>query len=328
MAILTLPHHSLCRRDERDVGSGAVHNIKIARRFTVHRLRPQQPQPTETMVSTLGRGSRFGDAFDRAREALWWPTVASSATPLPSPRWWSDKTPVEWMCGGTVPSDVRRPPPDQHPRMGSRTQVHVRIDPSTGTADDGMLFLHDVIETLEHAGEWAVRVGVALPEAASPTIARLGSDSRIAWVESVPPEVFELPAAIRSGFQANPTRRMRVMLATPARFEKCGWLPDSFDAVDDKGEVAFRGALPGIDGRLTLRAAFVGRPQHVSGWDVAAGAAKPTDRLAPPGSAYFLERTEGGAFTIWEIEALWKNAIGASIELGYGQLLPGLWPHY
>ena len=147
-----------------------------------------RPRSSFVTVTTLGRKV---DAADDAREALWWPTVGDAAKPLPRPRWWREDQFVAWLAG---PSG--KPAPET-PKWGRaplrRVQVRVGIDEKTFTAADSVLFSHDVIETMdrldkpEQAAEWAIGAEVGLPDefkdGLDAGLVRLGSDSRLAYVE-------------------------------------------------------------------------------------------------------------------------------------------------
>lgn len=210
---------------------------------SVLRLKPKAP-----MTPTLGRAApkegRHG--YAKAREALCVAqNVDTKAKPLGPPRWWDDATLLDWLSGRCIKADPGRAPWEQYPRMASRLQVHVGIRPDTLTGDDGILFAHDVIETLERStpgpgagkrevAEWAIGAEVTWPVPALPDathrMARPGSDSRIAWIEPVQDEhLFNIPPLLQKAF-ASPSQGLRLMAATPACF-KGGWLPDGFEPV-------------------------------------------------------------------------------------------------
>jgi CRISPR-associated protein Cmr3 len=113
---------------------------------------------------------------------------------------------------------------------------------------------------------------------------------------------------------------LRVVAVTPLCFAK-GWLPDGFAAHGNE----YRGRLPELDAELVLRAAFVPRPIHVSGWDMAAGKPKPTSRMVAPGAVYFFERVDGRPFGESEARALWLAAVGRRTGEGFGRLAAGFW---
>ncbi len=269
-------------------------------RADVHRLNPEQPS-----APTLGRDD------DDAREALWRPALDDAQKPLAAPRWWSHAAFASWLAG--------KPVPQRGETLGltRRVQARVGIRPEELTADDGVLFSHDVVETLDHDGEWALGVEVKLPASELPKVATLGSDSRLARVESLPAALFEPPAPVVEAFRAT-SRGLRLVATSPLFFEK-GWLPDGF--VNINGE--YRGQLAGLN--VILRAAFAPRPIHVSGWDMAKGEPKPTARMVAPGAVYFFERADGGAFGEAEARSLWLAALGGRVNEGFGRVVPGVW---
>ena len=115
-------------------------------RADVHRLDPVQP-----IAPTLGRDD------DDAREALWRPVPDDAHKPLAAPRWWSSEDFISWLAGKSV--RVR----GESLGTTRRIQVHVGIRPEELSSDDGVLFSHDFVETLDRTGEWALGVEVVLP---------------------------------------------------------------------------------------------------------------------------------------------------------------------
>ena len=270
----------------------------------VHRLNPELPD-----VPTAGRDE------DPAREALWRPRLPEAGKPLVPPRWWSSEAFVAWLAGQPVPARDR----DDAPAMARRVQVHVDIRPEEVTADEGVLFSHGAIETLERNGEWAVGAEVALPDGALPSLATLGSDARLARVEPLPAALFEPVAPLLEAFQS-PTKGLRVVAVTPLCFQR-GWLPGGLEVKDG----TYRGRVPGLDHDVVVRAAFVPRPIHVSGWAMAARAPKPTSRMVAPGAVYFFERTDGQPFAEADARLLWLAALGGRTEEGFGRVVAGVW---
>jgi CRISPR-associated protein Cmr3 len=272
----------------------------------VHRLDPQPPS-----APTLGRDD------DAAREGLWRPVLDHATKPRAAPRWWSSEDFTCWLAGKSV--SIR----DAALTVSRRIQVRVGIRTDELTSDDGALFSHDVVETLDIGAEWALGVEVALPAGGRPNVATLGSDSRLARIEPLLKEVFEPPMRVREAFRAS-SQGLRVTAVTPLCFAK-GWLPDGLS--ESGGE--YQGRLAGLDHDVVLRAAFVSRPIHVSGWDMAAdhgrGSPKPTSRMVPPGAVYFFERVDGRPFGETEAESLWLKALGTRTEEGFGRVVPGVW---
>ncbi|MCS6914086.1 MAG: type III-B CRISPR module-associated Cmr3 family protein [Myxococcales bacterium] len=270
----------------------------------VYRLTPQP-----SAVPTLGRDD------DEAREALWRPQLEERGKPLPPPRWWNSEDFVAWLAGRPV--DVRA----REQVLGTvwRVQVHVGILPEQLTADEGVLFAHDVLETLERGAEWAIGAEVTLADGALSGVATVGADARLAWIEPLPAELFAPPAPLLAAFN-RPSQGLRIVAVTPLCCDK-GWVPDGFAANGNQ----YTGRLPGVDAELVLRAAFVPRPIHVSGWDMAAGTPKPTSRMVAPGSVYFFERTDGKPFGEADARSLWLAVLGRRTDEGFGRIVPGTW---
>jgi CRISPR-associated protein Cmr3 len=299
------------------------------------------PKPRSSSVATLGR--EVDIASDEAREALWWPTVGDAAKPLPRPRWWSEDEFVAWVA------DPKGKPAPETPDWGRaplrRVQVHVGIDEETFTAAESVLFSHDVIETqdrhdpCERAAEWAIGAEVKVPDGFGAGLVRLGSDSRLAYVEKLPENVFKPPPNLLNAFDngGKGRRGLRLIVVTPVKFEQ-GWLPSGFKVQDSE----FRGQVRNLLGELCLRAAYVPRPLHVSGWNMVGGgssknrirngtklpkggAPKETSRLVPPGAVYFFERVDGSPFGRDDADKLWLSAHGARTDEGFGRVVPGIW---
>lgn len=264
-------------------------------------------EPVEPLTPTLGRDD------DGAREALWRPTLDDPSKPLGAPRWWSSEDLISWLVGESV--RIR----DDAVKVTRRAQVHVGIRPEELTSDENVLFSHDVVETLDRSEEWAIGVEVGLPGGALPGVATLGSDARLARIESLSPSLFDPPARVLEAFRSW-SPGLRLVAISPLCFEK-GWLPDGF--IENRG--AYYGRLNGLDHEVVLRAAFVPRPLHVSGWDMAKREPKPTSRMVAPGAVYFFERADGKPFSEAEAKSLWLAALGTRTGEGFGRVVPGVW---
>lgn len=276
-------------------------------RQDVVRLDPRAPR-----LPTLGIDD------DEAREALWVATVDDASKPLRPPRWWTEDAMVAWLSGASVAASEAG-----SLRTHRRVQAHVGIRPETLTADEGVLFAHDVVETLELDAEWAVGVEMQSEKLAKLTLATIGSDSRIARIEGLPASLFEPPQSLVDAFQKG-SPGLRLVVVTPAEFAD-GWRPGGFAP---KGR-EIRGWLPAVGAEVILRAAMVPRPLHVSGWNIAAnngrGAPKKTSRMVPPGAVYFFERADGRPFSSEDAERLWLSAMGDRTNEGFGRVVPGTW---
>ncbi|MCP4422792.1 MAG: CRISPR-associated protein Cmr3 [Chloroflexi bacterium] len=209
-------------------------------------------------------------------------------------------------------------------------RVHVAIDPKTQTGIDGSLFatsgltfshkprsqtdeaattLHDVKRlALVTAVEYLN--GLDIAEQPAP----LGGERRImhwrkssvAW-EGAPPAIIADEIA-QTGY-------CRLVLLTPAYFT-AGWQPDWLLQSQ-------HGVQP------ELKAAVLGKPQTISGWDFEKGQPKETRRLVPAGSVYFLHlKGEDKDIRQW-IDAIWLQNISDKKEnrlAGFGLAALGIWP--
>lgn len=298
--------HGAAWKPEHAVWPTPLDAILFEGKPAIERLDPRKPA-----LPTLGRDD------DEAREALWTPVPGSAEKPVKLPLWWGHAEMAAWLAC----KEVNAPGKDAL-RLERRLQVHVGIQSEELTAEESALYSHDILETVEFGAEWAIGVEAALPDGVLPATATLGSDARPARIESLPEAVFAPPTDVLQAFQQG-SRGLRLVLVTPACFSG-GWLPDILTSQGKE----YRGELLGT-GTVILRAAFVPRPMHISGWDMAAkggrGAPKATARMAPPGAVYFFERADGKDFTEAEAKALWLAALGGRTEEGFGLVVPGVW---
>lgn len=270
--------------------------------------------PVKVAVPTLGRDET------PAREALWRPALTDPRKPDPRPSWWPEEVFVDWLA---KPADRRkREERDKGFRPEQRFQVHVGIDPSTGAAKEQILFAHEVIEALdEERMEWMLACEVhGWKDPPSSLIASLGGDRRPARMRIAEEDLLQAPDRLQDAFDQEKPHGVRLVTVTPMASAE-GWLPQELAEQGNE----YRGQLPGIAEPVLLRAAFVGRPQHVSGWDMAEDAPKRTVRLVPPGSVYHLVKVSGSPFTGSEARPLWLAALGQKTEEGFGRVVPGLW---
>ncbi len=282
----------------------------------------------------------LGPLGDEGAKALDWPRIDVSKAAGP-PRWWTNRMFVNWCLCKPVQYNARERHRLEPPR---RTQAHVGIDPKTRASQRSILFSHDVIEPFARSSEeWGIAVQGSIPRGLE-TPLTLGGDRRLCDVDPIETDAFEAPAQLLDALHG--ARRLRLIAATPGQFAQ-GWLPDAFLWID--GE--YRGSLDGVAGDLRLVSAFVPRAEHVSGWEMvpaqslrrngSRGQPKPTVRLVPPGSVYFVEKTEERTFTRDEIQSLWLARLSSSpdsggtlntercqqaADEGYGCVVPALWP--
>jgi CRISPR-associated protein Cmr3 len=210
-------------------------------------------------------------------------------------------------------------------------RMHVAMESDRRVAREGALFSTIGLEFTTHALvpathfaalSQARRLALWLDVEEHPTyqiteeLASMGGERRlVTWRKSgldlktgnAPPG--ELCARIKEA------RACRLVLLTPACFQQ-GYLPAL-------AQWTYGGVKP------ELRAALVQRPQVVSGWDLAAGKAKPTRRLAPAGSVYFLTfpSADSQAITGW-VEHFWMSCVSDEEQArkdGFGLAVLGTW---
>jgi len=252
--------------------------------------------------------------------------AAGLAKPLPMPRFWSDASFIAWLCGKA---------PERHaiehtPQPGVRTQTHVCINRETGTADEGKLFSGGVVEPHTRGSDgnllqWSFAavshtLGGLRAGRLDGRVVRLGADGRTAVCQLLPESLFAIPADLEQAFTAG-SRGMRLVLVGPASFDS-GWRPASLAVRNGR----FIGRFAGLDD-VVVHGACVGRPEHVSGWDVANGSPKSTRRLAPAGSVYFLSKRSGEPFSAADARAVWLASVGEPIHRPdrLGAVVPGIW---
>jgi len=207
--------------------------------------------------------------------------------------------------------------------LPSDVRTHVSIQPGSGTAEEGALFqtagltfvhvLRDrTFSTLGETAELALIVQTDADHL-KPGIDFLGGERRLVEWQAFSGSLPTCPDGVHEAIRR--TRRGRLILATPAEFEQ-GFLP-TWICNHSSG--------------VTLRivGAAVGRPMYVSGWDYEKRAPKPTRRLAPAGSVYFFEITDGGEAVIERfIEETWLSPISDDEKNrldGFGVALLGTW---
>jgi CRISPR-associated protein Cmr3 len=297
------------------------------RNGVVQRLDPSRPDKAKTLVLST-------DSEAVAIEALWHPRLAGADEKPDSPvAWWPEEAFVDWLCGRDVLRTASRsvPPPP------TRVQTHVSIG-SGGGAVDGGLFTATVIEPVSRVSEggalsrwptWSLAaIGTGFdPRVVQGRTVRLGGDGLFATCAPLPDSFAAAPPGLLEAFRPG-SRGLRLVLVGDASFA-AGWRPGFLEPREGR----FVGEVAGV-GAVVLRAACVGRPVVVSGWAMAGrrtdgrrGMPKPSRRLAPAGSVFFLEKVSGEPFTAGEAESLWLRSVGESVHGTdpVGAVVPGVW---
>lgn len=218
-------------------------------------------------------------------------------------------------------------------RIERELRSHLALEPGERVGMDGFLFETDGLRFLAAvpgAGKLAVRrlaLGLRTPGgqigertlALTRELAPLGGERRLArWRPATGAPWPTLPPGIRERVIAE--RRARIVLLTPGEFS-AGSLPGWSG-----------GPIPGLSAdaarvTATVSAACVPRAEVVSGWELRRGQAKPSRRLAPAGSVYWVELGETGDPGAW-CDALWLRPVSDDDQArrdGYGLSAIGVW---
>lgn len=229
-----------------------------------------------------------------------------------APRYWRKKKFCDWLSN---PHDQPFVSLDElgHSGPTPESRVHVGINPDTQAAIDGVLYQTSGFEFTRNVEGKPSRLALAVLSSADvPSgVAPLGGEQRLShWRESTA-SFLNCPDEVRAAIKQ--AKACRVVLLTPAHFT-AGFRPDWLLQSQ-------HGVTP------QLSAAAVNRPQVVSGWDYEKREPKPTRRLAPAGSVYFLKLNGDGDLDQW-IDAIWMNCISdeAQDQLdGFGLAALGAW---
>jgi CRISPR-associated protein Cmr3 len=217
-----------------------------------------------------------------------------------APRFWRKEHFLKWLENPQDQLIAINEPGHSGPTAESR--VHVGINPDTQAAIDGALYQTSGLEFTHKLNEKPLRLALAVMTSVDlPTgFAPLGGEQRLShWRASSQAFPDACPAGIRNAIKQN--NACRVVLLTPAHFA-AGFRPDWLLQ-----------SRHGISPQLI--AAAVGRPQVVSGWDYELRRPKPTRRLAPAGSVYFLKLDDSGDIDQW-IDTIWMNCVSDDDEGG------------
>jgi CRISPR-associated protein Cmr3 len=159
------------------------------------------------------------------------------------------------------------------------SRMHVSMNPETGTAIFGALFRTSGLEFIHLRPELDEKKMIKNAKALSllietdadlkPGIGFLGGERRVVQWEKAKCSIPHCPQEIRDSIDSNKT--CRLILLTPAIFDK-GFLPTWL-------QKEFAISITGV---------VLPRYQVTSGWDYEKGKPKPTRRLVPAGSVYYL----------------------------------------
>ena len=293
---------------------------------SIHQIQPYDEQ-NGTLVRFVPATLPPGAAVDRDDSLLTQDGTddKNKAHPL-APQFWAWEDFERWLVGekpdalNLMSNGIRS--------LETSTRMHVKIKSATQTAEEGFLYQTRGLEfttkdrrRLLLAGDVEVEHAdgkVPLFAHFTGGLAPLGGERRLMhWNKQ---ESWHLPEAPSTLFeQIGSKRGCRIILLTPAFFTE-GYRPS---------------VLPSNDSlHPELVASAISRAQVVSGWDMAAnswqGAPKPTRRLAPAGSVYFVKFADSddpSAIAQWAHD-LWMTCIseeGQSWRDGFGLAVLGVW---
>lgn len=245
-------------------------------------------------------------------------TKPTGQKPYPeAPRFWRWDHFERWLTDPLAQQQLAAKDLGHHgPQPEQR--MHVRLEPESGTGMEGFLFLTSGLEffhaTSQPATLAVTRLGLAVETEATIAagIAPLGGERRLmAWRQadtSWPQALPSLKEEIAS------TGACRLVLLTPGYFTegyRPGWLEQPHQGVTS-----------------TLEAVALPRPQVVSGWDFENNKPKPTRRLAPAGTVYFLKLAGSTTDIEQWVEEWWMTCVSDDDELasaGFGLAALGTW---
>ena len=263
----------------------------------------RQLVPRGTLPSGVLADSGLG-----ALESIGFSAEASKNKATAGPEWWSWGELEQWL---TNPAPLKEYSKGYEgddafvSRLPREVRTHVAIGEGTLTAKDGALFVTEALRL--RVGDVDYRFAFACDEPAGVPALRsglvmLGGERRPTYLApferaSLP----ECPKAISDGTG----ERIRVILTTPCPFAG--------------------GAVPKEIAGAKVEAACVGRPQVVSGWDFAKNTPKPTRRLAPAGSVYWVRLPANQSRAEW-LACVWFKSVAESEQDqrdGYGVAIVG-----
>lgn len=264
----------------------------------IDRVRLRRLEPLETEV--------ISDLSITTVSAAQWSTIGMVSTDRikdktlsTAPRYWYWQHVEKWLLTPADNDEIDLKALGHNgPEKESRT--HVGIRPDTLTGEDGRLFQTRGLEfqrKLDNRGQSEVRsLALALETDADMDdgVGVLGGEQRLVrWHRHTTQMLPTCPPTLCQSIAQS--KRCRLMLLTPALFRN-GFIPTDF--LSENTSVT-----------VTLAGAALTRAQTVSGWDYGLRSAKPTRRLVPAGSVYFL-KLQGDTTQIehW-VKQLWMHCI-------------------
>jgi CRISPR-associated protein Cmr3 len=255
-------------------------------RLIVRRLVPHPSWPSGARMDSLGQ-----------QELL--PIAAAGKEkpekPFPdAPAYWRDKNMLSWLMKADKNDVSYSLGALGIAQLPTEARMHVSIAPGERVGLDGQLFQTKGLRFVQNEqpkGEpmkWGNVRQLAISIRAEgtlvhdktielrPELAPIGGERRLARWQRASKEWPKCPEEVIAAVKKSKTAR--IVLVTPAVFKK-GALPE------------WSGNPWPVGGNViaTVKGACVGRPEVVSGWDLAKNEPKISRRLAPAGSVYFVQ---------------------------------------
>lgn len=261
--------------------------------------------------------------------ALVAPLRLTKQKPLPKPpAFWRWQAYQDWLSAPATREDVALNTLGHHGPV-RESRMHVSVEAGSQTAQDGALFQTSGLEFInmlnsDHTASLPLSdvrpLALVLETSAElkSGLGFLGGERRTAHWRLSPAQLPSCPPAVRQAIVTS--KHCRLILATPAVFTD-GFRPD-IASWSDFGVT------------VTMLAIANKRFQVVSGWDHAyeengrRGRPKPTRRLAPAGSVYFLKLGGSNEAVDRFIDAVWLQAVSDDEQDrrdGFGLALLGAW---
>lgn len=239
-----------------------------------------------------------------------------------APAFWYWETYEKWLLEPVDRTD--KPATIGVKELERDRRMHVAIDPATLTGRDGALFMTDGITfwrnesedeiLLSGARRLALAIAVDDPNGLPLTrgFGPMGGERRLMHWRATDKTFPAIPPRLKE--EVLKTSHCRVILLTPAHFVN-GWKPDCLTKTQ-------------LGVSVELQAAIVGKPETVSGWDLKAKGPKPTRRLVPAGSVFFLKLTGNEADIGRWLDDIWFQCISdtdADRGAGFGLAAVGVY---
>lgn len=237
------------------------------------------------------------------------PRPNSKSKPVAMPSFWGWSAFEKWLLEPPGKAEISRESLGHDGPVGE-VRTHLKLEPATQTAEEGFLFQTSGLEFTRKIGESSRRLALALwTEGAPSGVFPLGGERRLAtwWAHTL--DKPEPPQGLLAHLKLD--RAARVIFLTPAVLEK-GYLPRG---------CSFHGAR--------AEAVALGRATTASGWDLEYHRPKPSRRLVPAGSVYFVRFPDWSEAEIetWLQEVWMQNLSDTTQDRldGFGLAAVGSW---